>query len=75
MREAVGFDEFVDCGENVLVARDVFEGCWTVFLDPIVLWSASTLRISIFGAMQVALPWKRVLSLYWQIGGAPFALC
>ena len=34
MGEAVGFDEFVDGRENVLVARDVFEGCGAVFLNP-----------------------------------------
>lgn len=34
VREAIGVDELVDCGEDVLVARDVGEGCWTVFLDP-----------------------------------------
>lgn len=34
MREAVGVDELVDRGEDILVARDVGEGCWTVFLDP-----------------------------------------
>lgn len=38
VREAVGFDEFVDCGEDVLVAGDVFESCRTVFLDPIVIY-------------------------------------
>lgn len=34
VRETVGVDELVDRGEDVLVARDVGEGCWTVFLDP-----------------------------------------
>lgn len=34
MRQAVGIDKLVDRGEDVLVARDVGEGCWTVFLDP-----------------------------------------
>lgn len=34
VREAVGVDELVDCGEDILVARDIGEGCWTVFLDP-----------------------------------------
>ena len=37
MREAVGFDELVDGGEDVLVAGDVFEGCGAVFLNPILL--------------------------------------
>lgn len=34
MREAIGIDKLVDGGEDILVARDVGEGCWTVFLDP-----------------------------------------
>lgn len=34
MREAVGVDELVDGGEDVLVAGDVVEGCGAVFFDP-----------------------------------------
>lgn len=34
MREAVGVDEFVDGGEDVLVAGDVVEGYGSVFFDP-----------------------------------------
>lgn len=75
MREAVGFDEFVDCGEDVVVAGDVFESCRTVFLDPIIYILASFIRKSIVEAVQGGLPWKRVLSLYWQVCGAPLALC
>jgi hypothetical protein len=32
--EAVGFDEAVDGGDDVLVAGDVFEGVGAVFFDP-----------------------------------------
>ena len=34
MREAVCVDKLVNGGEDVLVAGDVVEGCWTVFFDP-----------------------------------------
>lgn len=34
MGEFVGFDEFVDGGEDVLVAGDVFERRGPVFFDP-----------------------------------------
>lgn len=34
MGEAVGFDEAVDGGDDVLVAGDVFEGVGAVFFDP-----------------------------------------
>ena len=36
MGEAVGFDEAVDCCDDVLVAGDVFEGIGTVFFNPVV---------------------------------------
>lgn len=35
MGKAVLVDEFVNGSENVLVAGDVVESVWSVFLDPI----------------------------------------
>lgn len=34
MGKAVGVDKFVDGCEDVMVTRDVGEGCRTVLLDP-----------------------------------------
>lgn len=34
MRQTVGIDEFVDCGQDILMAGDVGEGVWTVFFYP-----------------------------------------
>lgn len=34
MGEAVGVDKLVDGGQDVVMARDIFEGVWAVLFDP-----------------------------------------